>query len=230
VRSWGAISGPLLLAGCATLLEDHYTHHRSFAEAYRSAHFVAIVPPSVQVMQHEEPQDRNVVNDDWSLAGYENVTRALEAEFTARGLHVAWVEPGPETAPHIASVLDSFRSLLPKLEEPGFNNLGRPPREFSIGNVGPLFDATGGDLLVVVLASSLALTGEDIDMEYLLSLATLGLHKVAEQHSRVRIAVVDRTGRIVCFGMGDCDGISLLNRKTAASAVARALEEIPMKK
>jgi hypothetical protein len=102
-----ALVASLLLGSCSSLVAGHYTTHASFEEAYRAARVVAIVPPGVQVWEHQE--GGNILHVTWSVAVSQLISRALEAEFEARGLAVVRVEERPETEPYISSV----RQVLP---------------------------------------------------------------------------------------------------------------------
>lgn len=222
-RARWCVAACLVFVGCAELTGDHFMPHRTFAETYRTANVVAIIP-SVQVWEHIGT--RNIVRDDWSLEGFGNVTRALQAEFEARGLAVVWVERRPDTALYVESVSEASRSLLPVLERTPLERIGMT-KEFSVGNAGALLHAYGGDLLVVVLASSVV---ADAGAELGLTLLTLGLHTEEPTTLSVRIVVADSMGRVVCFGMADGEDASLLSPREAIRAIGKALEEIPRKK
>jgi hypothetical protein len=221
-----ALVASLLLGSCSSLVAGHYTTHASFEEAYRAARVVAIVPPGVQVWEHQE--GGNILHVTWSVAVSQLISRALEAEFEARGLAVVRVEERPETEPYISSVRQGFSLQLPELEKPPLWNLGMPSKELSVGNAGPLLDVSGGDLLVVVLASGVVVP--DPGSEFLLTVLTLGLHSSDQDTIWLRIGLADWTGRIVCFGKADRTSASLLSKGAVAEAVGQALQWVPKRK
>ena len=225
-QTLAALAVPLVVGGCSSLLAGHYTTHASFDETYRAARTVAIVPPDVEIREHAGTT--NILHVTWSAMAAEFISRALEAEFEARGLAVVRIEQLPETAADIESVRQAFSVQIPELERPPLWNIGMPAKEMSVGNAGPLLEMSGGDLLVVVLASGVDVP--DPGSEFLWTAFTLGLHKSDQDTIWLRFGLADWTGRIICFGMADRTSASLRSEKAVAEAVNWALQWVPRRK
>jgi hypothetical protein len=212
----------LALAGCPP-----YRVHPSFGEAYRAASAVAIVPPSVTIWAMTGGGGRSS-REDWSGTVYQGLTEALRAAFEKRGLEVAWVEDTPGTHALLEEVQGRFTILLPGLvaasSDPQGFEFRQPAFEFSLGDVGLLLDTAGADLLVLAEVSGDVLTGEGVAVDLLLSF--LGGSGPGDEALEVRIALADRSGRLIFFGRSDASASPLVPANVLR-AVDGALSAIP---
>jgi hypothetical protein len=225
-----AILAGMLLAGC-TVSHDV---HPAFAQAYRAARVVAILPPYVQVV---ELGGGDSPRPDWTFAGFENIAGALQSELEDRGLEVAWISATPDTESLIADVAGSviaMPSLTQQAEAIGGTSQRRflEHQQFYLGKaMGPLLDSVGADLLVVVQAGGQVQTTAGWTSEFVGSLISALLFGKdgggpRSTSSWLRISVADRSGRVVYEGRGS-DSRTLMDPDAVEAIVAGALSGLP---
>lgn len=195
------------LAGC-TPVPRRYKSHPELSQRKGDIRTIGLLPPVINM--YEEQYKRMLVpHEEWSSAAVEAVTKALAAEMTANGLRLVMIttdDPELKEVAALYSAVDNSIQLEPLPKEVH-------TFDYSMGPLQGAMDRYKVDAVWIVRGFNLLPTagvklGEGLGL--MLSILSMGSINSGPalwpQRFRLSLALVDKNGRVLYYGIADEHG------------------------